>query len=291
MDETIREAQERLEERRKDLGTSQPTRDIGEKTRESLTTEDREKIKGFVCERHDYMNPRYERMSITNSIIVLHCPDCNKEREEERRRSEESVENEFKRRKIEENMSSLQIGKRFRGMTIEDYKPVNQDAEEVKETCRRYIDTFKDRMDSGDGLILIGSCGTGKNMLAAIICQAVVNQAYSAVHTTIFKLVRKVKDSWRDKEESEGQVMRSFSEPDLLVIDEVGVQFGSDTEKLYLTEVINDRYENRKPTILISNLNLQELEDTLGQRVVDRFYEGKSAVLRFTWDSYRRSAG
>lgn len=185
-------------------------------------------------------------------------------------------------------MSALQIGGRFRGMTMDDYR-TTPESEKVKATCTRYIETFADRAQNGDSLIFLGACGTGKNMLAAIICQEVIKQKFTAVHTTIFKLVRKIKASWdRDSDETEEQVIRSFSRPGLLVIDEVGVQFGSDTERLYLTEIINDRYENRKPTILISNLNLSELEGVLGQRIVDRFYEGKSAILSFTWDSYRR---
>jgi DNA replication protein DnaC len=102
-------------------------------------------------------------------------------------------------------------------------------------------------------------------------------------------MIRSVKDSWRKgSEKSEEDVIRSFSEPDLLVVDEVGVQFGSDTEKLYLTEIINNRYERKMPTVLISNLNFEELEKSLGTRIIDRFFEGKSAILKFTWESYRR---
>lgn len=102
------------------------------------------------------------------------------------------------------------------------------------------------------------------------------------------KLVRRVKDSWRNKEESEQTVIDSFVLPSLLVIDEIGVQFGSATEQLYLTEVINERYEKRRPTILISNLKLSQLTEVMGERVIDRFYDDGSKFLVFDWPSYRR---
>lgn len=287
MNEETAAAQERLMEKRNALDTSQPTQIIGEKPDQCLTTEDQQKIEAAKCERHGYNDPGWQRVKYIGVIVEM-CPTCAADHRAENEEKEQREEERQKKERIHLKMIGLQIGKRFKGVTIDDYEPVNPDAAKIKEICRRYIDTLGERVKDGDSLIMIGSCGTGKNMLAAIICQEAVKSEFTAVHTTIFKLVRKVKDSWRDKETSEEQVIRSFSEPDLLVIDEVGVQFGSDTEKLYITEIINDRYENRKPTILISNLNLVELEDTLGQRVVDRFLEGKSMILRFSWESYRR---
>ena len=49
-------------------------------------------------------------------------------------------------------------------------------------------------------------------------------------------------------------MVAGFIRPDLLILDEVGVQFGSETEKMILFEIINGRYEQLKPTIVISNL-------------------------------------
>ena len=74
---------------------------------------------------------------------------------------------------------------------------------------------------------------------------------------------------------------------DLLVIDEVGVQFGTDTEKMILFEILNERYENLKPTILISNLSIESLKKFTGDRVIDRMKENKGKVLIFNWNSAR----
>jgi DNA replication protein DnaC len=234
------------------------------------------------------LQPEYIQNDILG-VIVRKCPTCDRIEIEKMEKEEARTEAIKKANEIQRLMGQLQIGKRFSGMAFSDYIPACKEAERVKTVCQRYAETFDDRCRDGDSLILLGACGTGKNMLAAILCQEVVKQQRSAVHTTVFKMIRSVKDSWRKgSEKSEEDVIRSFSEPDLLVVDEVGVQFGSDTEKLYLTEIINNRYERKMPTVLISNLNFEELEKSLGTRIIDRFFEGKSAILKFTWESYRR---
>jgi DNA replication protein DnaC len=52
--------------------------------------------------------------------------------------------------------------------------------------------------------------------------------------------------------------------------------------------VINDRYEAKKSTILISNLTIQQVAEVLGVRPMDRFREDGSQVLVFAWPSWRR---
>ena len=174
-------------------------------------------------------------------------------------------------------------------MDFADYIPVDVASQRVKTICERYSDTFNDRLQNCDSVLMFGNPGTGKNMLAACICQSLVTNQFSVIHTTAMKLVRKIKESWgKGKDQTEQEAINQFSNPDLLVIDEIGVQFGSETEKILLFEVINERYENMRPTVLISNLGAVDVEDYLGSRIIDRFHEGKSSMLEFTWESYRR---
>jgi DNA replication protein DnaC len=182
----------------------------------------------------------------------------------------------------------IQIGKRYLNTTFTDFVPPTEEAIKIKTACQRYAATFGDRLAGCDSLLMLGTPGTGKNMLAACICKNIATQGFTALHTTAIKLVRKVKTSWGNSELDEQELIDQFTKPDLLVIDEVGVQFGSPTEKIILFEVINGRYEEMRPTVLISNLTLADAETYLGPRIIDRFYEGKSSLLEFNWASYRR---
>ena len=106
----------------------------------------------------------------------------------------------------------------------------------------------------------------------------------TVMFTTVMRAIRRVKDTWsRDSRESESEAIAALVFPDLLILDEVGVQFGSDTEKLILFDVLNERYEKRKPTLLLSNLPAEEVREYLGKRVCDRLSEDGGEVVVFDW--------
>jgi len=212
------------------------------------------------------------------------CEVCKEQRAEtELKKSKQQAD------RVEKLLGGIRLGNRYQGMDFIHYKPTCPEAEQVWRKCRGYATTFRDRLAAGDNLLMLGNYGTGKNMLAACICNEVAMQGFTAVHTTVLKMLRRIKTTWRkDSKELEQDVIDSFALPDLLVVDEIGVQFGSEAEKILTFEALNGRYEERKPTIIISNLTaIGQLEAYLGERVLDRMREGATGVLNFTWDSYR----
>jgi DNA replication protein DnaC len=72
----------------------------------------------------------------------------------------------------------------------------------------------------------------------------------------------------------------------LLVMDEVGVQYGTDAEKVLLFDVINRRYQDVMPTILLTNLDKAGLREYLGDRAFDRIREN-GLLVPFVWESHR----
>ena len=84
--------------------------------------------------------------------------------------------------------------------------------------------------------------------------------------------------------------MAIYTQCDLLIIDEVGVQRGSDFEKETFFDVINERYENMRPTIILSNLTIEEIKVFLGERVFDRLRENGGKAFLLDWPSYRAEA-
>jgi DNA replication protein DnaC len=219
----------------------------------------------------------------------FYCPACTakaSEREEAEQKKGEAREREdrIKRGQIARYLTDSCLGKRFVGLAFSDYRPSCREAQYVVDECRAFAEGF----GNGRSLIFVGSSGTGKNMLSAIVGQEVIGRGFSFLHTSALKVVRRFKDSWKQPDLTEEEVLRYFVTPDLLVIDEIGVQFGSPTEKLYLAEVINDRYEARRSTILLSNLVLKQVEEALDSRTIDRFHEDGGKVLVFAWPSWRR---
>lgn len=56
---------------------------------------------------------------------------------------------------------------------------------------------------------------------------------------------------------------------------------------MLLFDVLNERYERRKPTLMLSNLTAQEVAAYLGERVMDRLREDGGRVIVFDWESHR----
>ncbi|MNR19187.1 DNA replication protein DnaC [compost metagenome] len=51
--------------------------------------------------------------------------------------------------------------------------------------------------------------------------------------------------------------------------------------------MINGRYEQNKPTVIISNLDPKDLPKAIGDRSNDRLREGGAVCLVFNWMSER----
>ena len=137
------------------------------------------------------------------------------------------------------------------------------------------------------GLILIGRVGSGKTHVACAILNALLRTGKKGLFLTIVQAIRRIKETYgKDSEKTEQEALRGLLAPDILILDEVGVQRGTDTEHQILLEIVNERYNRMKPTILMSNLTMPEFTALVGERVVDRFREG-GRVLVFDWPSLR----
>lgn len=184
-------------------------------------------------------------------------------------------------------LSRAAIPPRFANRRLSNYQPTCPEAAKALQVAQQYADTFQQAMEIGRSLIFIGNVGAGKTHLAVGIAHEVMQQGYSALFASVMGAVRSIKETYGRRELTESQAIARLVEPDLLILDEVGVQFSSDTERLYLFEILNGRYENMRPTIVISNLDLNGIEECLGQRVFDRLREGDGRAVTFAWDSYR----
>jgi DNA replication protein DnaC len=277
LDEKITQLEKNLEE------LSKPPVEI-EDTHVAIATETCEKHGQYECRTRTYPN---SLIKIPSRSSV--CPGCLSDElirlQGEKIRNDEAA----RKRNIDLLLDGLNIPARFENCTLQNYEPVNDDAKRALKVCQAYASRWPERLQKGGGLVMCGKPGTGKNHLALAIARyAITEHQSSAVFTTALKIAREYKSTWsKGSSRTEDDVIRYFTKPELLIIDEVGVQFGSDAEKLIMFEIINTRYERMKPTILISNQTREELAAFIGERVLDRMSDGGGCTLSFTWDSYR----
>ncbi len=221
------------------------------------------------------------------------CPVCSEEQKaiDKEKEKREAIEREKERRELrwKSRLGGAAIPERFRDRTLDSYKAENPGQEKALAFAKEYAENFDQVLDTGRCAIFVGKPGTGKTHLAIGIALHILKQDRSPVFVTVQRLIRRIKDSWNTQGETESQIVDAYASPDLLILDEVGVQFGSDFEKQILFDVLNERYEKRRPAILLSNIPGNELGGYLGERVTDRLREDGGKMIGFDWDSYRRN--
>lgn len=240
------------------------------------------------CEKHGQFSLRTIEM-LGHKIIASRCPRCvdDEAADEQRKRDERQAEN--ARKQWEAKIGRSGIPERFADRTLDAYLAKTEGQHRALAFARRYADDFKAVAKIGRGALFLGKPGTGKTHLAVgIALQVMRDPKRSALFCTVMRAIRTIKDTWRKgAEQAESDAIEALVFPDLLILDEVGVQFGSEAEKLLLFDVLNERYERRRPTLLLSNLTAPEVAAYLGERVMDRLREDGGEVVVFDWASHR----
>lgn len=241
------------------------------------------------CPKHGDYQARVIDMSLLDRPnLVGGCPVCAAERqaaEDARKARDIAIE---RQNRVSTLLHRSGIPVRFADRTFDGYAATTQGQKIALGVCRAYAEKWPDKYETGASLVLTGGPGTGKTHLACAIASSVTEaHMASSLFITVSAMLRSIKETYRKgSERSEQAAIDAFKTPHLLIVDEVGVQIGSDHEKLLMFEVLNERYQWTLPTILISNLSIGELEDFLGQRIMDRYRECGS-VLAFDWQSHR----
>lgn len=180
------------------------------------------------------------------------------------------------------------IPKRFLNRNLSNYKATNEGQAKALSAATRYANEWVNNLQDGRCLIMVGLPGTGKTHLAIGIALEVMEQGYTAMFCRAHEAISAVTETYsRDNNKTERQALDEFRKPDLLIIDEVGRQRGTDNERMMLFEIINRRYDDEKPTLLISNLNLEKLRGYIDAATEDRLRESGGRVITFDWASMR----
>lgn len=239
-----------------------------------------------TCDTHGVFTSTYLRVP----KIWTGCPTCSRlKAEQDDRKGRAKAEAEASQRRWHERIGFSGIPERFQDRTLESFIAETERQHSALAFAKAYADDFARIRRTGRSAIFLGKPGTGKTHLACgIALQAMQQDGARVLFMTVQRAIRSVKDTYaKGSEVSESEAIERLVAPDLLILDEVGVQFGSDFERNTLFDVLNERYEKRKPSIFLSNLTKDELAAFLGERVMDRLREDGGAVIAFTWDSHR----
>lgn len=154
---------------------------------------------------------------------------------------------EQKRRSNDRRMKEARIG-RFKRMEDYDYShPTEINQPKIESLLK------EDFTNMNKNLVIIGTQGLGKTMLARNLGSTAVHLGHTVRFVTASKLVTDLLAAGHMRESR----LRYYARVDLLIIDELGYLSYQDKAADMLFEVVSRRYEKR-PIILTTNLTFAE---------------------------------
>ena len=122
--------------------------------------------------------------------------------------------------------------------TIENFEVNDHLQAFARDFAKNYIERFNNNF--GTCFVFSGGTGTGKNHLSAAICNSLMLQGKTCLIVTVTELMIRMRKCYGDNAEySEDEFIKQLINFDLLVLDEIGLQKGSDHEKIILNQVID----------------------------------------------------
>lgn len=240
-----------------------------------------------VCEKHgEYAS---EKLVVGSLNLWSGCGHCAMERDVGIAKNKEGRKEHEAYKAAKKNMENSGIPLKYKNSNFDGLEISSDHQSLAVRYSKRYAEAFGTLKDEGVSLIFFGSPGTGKTHLACAIALEVIQKGFSCRYITAFDLLNEISDTFRTKEPT-NNVVKKYVSSELLILDEVGIQYGRDHDSIWLYKIINTRYVNNLPTIVISNLDEKKLEEFIGSPTYDRLQEGKGKAIPFMWESHRRKA-
>jgi len=145
------------------------------------------------------------------------------------------------------------------------------------------LNAISERRGRGFLMALVSSRGNGKTQIGVELIKR-SKHGYYCTATEFFLAVKEAEKA--DSKLSEGDVVKRFRKPQLLVIDEVAKRKESEWEFQLLFELINKRYGDMTDTLLISNQSPLVFRDVIGPSLASRMKE-TGGIVECNWESFR----
>lgn len=122
-----------------------------------------------------------------------------------------------------------------------------------------------------NNLLLTGSTGTGKTFLSSCIAKEFLDSGHFVLYLTATKVFQLIDDAKFRREGNEfSDAVEMLSVCDLLIIDDLGTEYGFGYPQSQLFDILESRMLAGKRTVISTNMDLNELNQKYSPRLVSR---------------------
>jgi DNA replication protein DnaC len=164
---------------------------------------------------------------------------------------------------------------RLSHLTFENFSPSGNDkakfmSAQERENLRVAFERSEEFARVPQGwLLLEGGYGCGKTHLAAAIANFAVNMGTPTLFITVPDLLDSLRFAYGDPETTFERRFEEIRNSALLILDDFGTQNATPWAQEKLFQIINYRYINKLPTVITTNLMLDEIEGRIRSRLQD----------------------
>ena len=176
----------------------------------------------------------------------------------------------------------------FENFSLEYYGSTEESKARMEknvEMLREFAEGFSD--DTYQNFLMIGSTGLGKTHLSTSVAKTVIERGYDVLYVTALGMI----GDFEARRFGDGSGVRNdparYTEAELLIIDDLGTEVTNQFTISCLYDVINVRINQRKSTIINTNLGSRDIEARYSERIYSRFF-GEYRPLRFEGKDVRR---
>lgn len=205
-----------------------------------------------------------------------HCPRC----QENLRNAQLEREFRFSSHRIEVKrlLDDSGVDQSMQYMSVEGWESISKDDDAAKSKVSKWIPSNR------KFLLMLGGIGAGKTWMAIGICNDLCRRKVSARYITLSMLSMLVKATYgRNAVKTTSGLFKEFMKYDVLVLDEFLPKRWDD----FLESLVLERDLLGKRTVFVSNMDEEEVSETVGAHVMSRI-NGSGDVALFL-DEDRRN--
>ena len=181
-------------------------------------------------------------------------------------------------------IGKLAQSQNFDNFRFDYYKGKDLDyAKRAYDNLRRFAEGFDSK--TSDSWLLLGDTGLGKTHLSTAVAVKVIERGYDVVYETMQTMMDDFAENQFRGGSSEN--VEKYYECDLLIIDDMGSELTNQFTVSVMYNLINQRMNKNKPTVISTNLSQMELRERYADRITSRLF-GMYKPLMFSGTDIRR---